>query len=195
MPTIINSNDPRVKRTRKLIQDAFLGLTHIKSFDAITVRDITEKATVNRATFYAHFEDKNALLESVLTEIFMRFVENRINEKKSLDEDAVRMLILAVCDYHESLCDRCKRNYQSLASLVEAKVQHQLEKIVKGILENDAALAGVEIRKMDAVAVMASWAIYGAAFRWYSEDRLKDAPALADEVIPFVRAGAEAVLK
>lgn len=58
-----HENDPRVIRTRNLIQDAFRSLAKEKKIEAITIKDIAERATVNRATFYAHFEDKNALLE------------------------------------------------------------------------------------------------------------------------------------
>ena len=52
--------DPRVKRTRKLLQQAFLELFQEKGFASISIQDITERATVNRATFYAHFPDKYA---------------------------------------------------------------------------------------------------------------------------------------
>lgn len=55
--------DPRTVRTRKLIVEAFNQLIISKSFEQITVKDITEQATINRATFYAHFVDKYALLD------------------------------------------------------------------------------------------------------------------------------------
>ncbi|HET9344033.1 MAG TPA: helix-turn-helix domain-containing protein [Candidatus Eremiobacteraceae bacterium] len=55
--------DPRVTRTQKLIRDALMSLLAEKSFESISVQDIAERATVNRATFYAHFSDKFALLE------------------------------------------------------------------------------------------------------------------------------------
>ena len=63
MPAV-NEADPRVKRTRKLLQDALLELLAEKSFDAITVQDIAERSTINRATFYAHFVDKYDLFAS-----------------------------------------------------------------------------------------------------------------------------------
>ena len=49
--------DPRVTRTRKLLLDAFVSLQAEKAFDDITVQDIATRATVNRATVYAHFVD------------------------------------------------------------------------------------------------------------------------------------------
>lgn len=58
--------DPRVTRTRKLIREALAALLSEKNFESITVQDIAERATVNRATFYAHFTDKFALLDSMI---------------------------------------------------------------------------------------------------------------------------------
>lgn len=60
--------DPRVTRTRKLIRDALTSLIAEKSFEAITVQDLAERATINRATFYAHYTDKFALLDALVRE-------------------------------------------------------------------------------------------------------------------------------
>ena len=62
--------DPRVKRTRKLLQKSFGELLMEKGFQSITVADITERAEVNRATFYLHFEDKYALLNHMVWDAF-----------------------------------------------------------------------------------------------------------------------------
>lgn len=60
--------DLRVRRTRKLLQDALINLMTERSFDSITVAEITERAMVNRATFYRHFRDKYHLSETVFQE-------------------------------------------------------------------------------------------------------------------------------
>jgi AcrR family transcriptional regulator len=52
-------------RTRKLLQGALSTLLKTKSPGEISVRDITEAATVNRATFYDHYRDKHALLDAM----------------------------------------------------------------------------------------------------------------------------------
>jgi AcrR family transcriptional regulator len=61
--------DLRVRRTRKQLQQAFIELTVEKGFAALTVRDITERAMVNRSTFYRHYLDKYDLLEQYMHEI------------------------------------------------------------------------------------------------------------------------------
>ena len=56
-------NDLRVQRTHKLILDALIEITIQKGFAAVTVRDITRHAGINRATFYRHYQDKFDLLD------------------------------------------------------------------------------------------------------------------------------------
>jgi AcrR family transcriptional regulator len=61
-----NLEDLRVRRTRKLLQKALLEAASQKGFAHVTVRDITERAMVNRATFYRHYEDKYDLLRQYM---------------------------------------------------------------------------------------------------------------------------------
>jgi AcrR family transcriptional regulator len=58
--------DPRVVRTRQQLREALVSLIEEKGFDALTVRDITDRAELNRATFYLHYHDKQDLLEKSL---------------------------------------------------------------------------------------------------------------------------------
>jgi len=56
--------DRRVRRTQDLLQDALLSLIREKGFEALSVQDIIDRANVGRATFYAHFDNKQDLLLS-----------------------------------------------------------------------------------------------------------------------------------
>jgi len=58
--------DPRVKRTRKRIQDALFELAHEREFEQIAVSDIAERAGINRSTFYQHYADKETVLADAL---------------------------------------------------------------------------------------------------------------------------------
>ena len=60
--------DPRIERTDKLLKNALIELTAERGFDAITVGDIAERAKVNRATFYRHYQDKYDLVERIFQE-------------------------------------------------------------------------------------------------------------------------------
>jgi len=58
--------DRRIKRTQRLLQESLIELTLEKGFDAVTIRDITERADVGYTTFFRHYQDKEALLADVL---------------------------------------------------------------------------------------------------------------------------------
>jgi AcrR family transcriptional regulator len=57
-----NVDDRRVQRTRRLLHEAFISLILERGYDAVTIRDVVERAGVGRSTFYTHFGD----LEEVL---------------------------------------------------------------------------------------------------------------------------------
>ena len=61
--------DRRVQRTRKLLQEALVSMMIEKGYDGTTVQDIVDRANVGRATFYAHFADKETLLYSGLEDL------------------------------------------------------------------------------------------------------------------------------
>lgn len=62
-------SDRRTRRSRASLQRSLLTLVAAKPYDAITIDDITEAADVARATFYAHYRDKAALLGEALAEM------------------------------------------------------------------------------------------------------------------------------
>src|SRR5438045_9107191 len=58
--------DRRIQRTQALLKTALMSLIQEKGFEALSVQDIIDRANVGRATFYAHFDNKEDLLVSRL---------------------------------------------------------------------------------------------------------------------------------
>ena len=82
--------DLRVRRTRKLLTQALIEGTMEKGFAALTVRDITRRAMVNRSTFYRHYLDKYDLLEQHLNEIYEVLEEGGIIGGVVLKESSMK---------------------------------------------------------------------------------------------------------
>lgn len=61
--------DRRVRRTRRALHEALRSLILQKGYDNITVQDVIDRADVGRATFYAHFRDKDDLLRGGFEEM------------------------------------------------------------------------------------------------------------------------------
>jgi len=62
----MDMQDRRVRRTQKALARSLISLTLEKGYDAITIRDITDRAEIGYATFFRHYHDKDALLKDVL---------------------------------------------------------------------------------------------------------------------------------
>ena len=65
--------DARVRYTRKIIQETFLDLLKDKPISKITVKEICDKAEINRGTFYKHYQDCYDLLEKIEAEGIQEF--------------------------------------------------------------------------------------------------------------------------
>ena len=75
MNTFEGQEDLRVRRTHKLLWEALMVELSERAFEEITVKDICERAMVHRTTFYKHYEDKYALLERGMREMYDALLE------------------------------------------------------------------------------------------------------------------------
>ncbi len=176
--------DPRVRRTRGLILRSFESLLAEKGFESISVQDVTDKAEVNRATFYAHFPDKYALLDYSISQMFMGEIEKRTLNVCSYSPDNLRNLILAVCEFISHLHSDCAQPHQQFESLVEGTIKKQIFDLLSYWLRNSKL-------PTDIPATVATWAIYGLASHY---SHLKKRPALekfVDEALPLVAVNLE----
>lgn len=69
------SGDRRVRRTRRALHEALIELVLEKGYERITVREILDRADIVRSTFYAHYQDKDALLFSCFEDVLGRLRE------------------------------------------------------------------------------------------------------------------------
>ncbi len=179
--------DPRARRTRQSIVLAFSELIIQKGFQAISVQDITKKAGINRATFYAHFPDKYALLQQCIEAEFRGEVEKRMLHACEFSTHNLHQLVVTVCEFVEKTHARAPLAEAQFRSLVEAQVRLQVQRLVYNWLEKLPTLAGSSVPRERAAAA-ASWAIYGLAMEWSNERHHLQAEQYASEVLPLVAA-------
>lgn len=171
--------DPRVKRTRKLIVRAFHELVAEKGHTGLTVQEIAERATVNRATFYAHFADQYELFDYVVSEAFREELRLRLPESPGPSEENLRALVLAACDYLLGLNTACSRTDRQFRPLIEARVQGELYELLLGWMETSPEMASSRRVGPEVAASAVSWSIFGTALGW---SRDSAAGASSDEV-------------
>jgi AcrR family transcriptional regulator len=182
--------DPRVRRTRQLLQDALRRLLEQKGFDNITVQDITEAATLNRATFYAHYPDKFALLEEWIRVSFLQLLAQRNVRFDGTCSSAFKAIILALCDYLLEVQKSHSSDRLQFEPFVEATVIDQIRVV---FLEGFRLHPQERRIPQEMIAAAASWTIYGAVKQWVNTtDRApaEDFVSVAIELVqPVLGAG------
>lgn len=177
--------DPRVKRTRGLILDAFENLLPEKGFQSLTVQDITDKAEINRATFYAHFADKYDLLDQSIRQTFQQELETRTLNACHYTDENLHILIVAVCEFVSHAYTHCTTAQPQFEALVETQVKKQLQELLQMWLEKEETNIDAKT-----AATAASWAVYGLVSQWSHEkgSERPTAEQFADQVFPLIAA-------
>ena len=182
----MNETDRRVKRTRKLLQEAFMALMAEKSFQSISVQDIAERADVNRATFYTHFVDKYALLDYTVSDWFRQTLTSRVSVTSPFNQANLHLLVVAVLEHFAAFHSHCMPSDRDLGPLIEARVQQDLEAFLREWLDR----AGMDRRvSRETIAQVLSWAIFGVGIAWSRGPRDVSADDTAREILTFLNGG------
>jgi AcrR family transcriptional regulator len=149
-----------------MLMDALAKLLMVKELEDISVQEIADQATLNRATFYLHYADKHALLQAMTGARFRDLIERRAITFNDC-HGALRAIALGVCDY---LAERGGCPTQ----LARIPLEGSIIPVVEGMFKEGLALHGTT-PGIDAamVATTAAWAVFGAARRWFqTPDRI-----------------------
>ena len=98
----LNKSESKYYNTACLMNEALILLLEKKEYSFITVKEICEKAGVNRSTFYLHYETMNDLLsetiEYVGKKIHKKF-NNKILDKCTIKNCKLQDLLLITPEY------------------------------------------------------------------------------------------------
>lgn len=159
--------DPRVRRTRKLLEDALRALLTERPYSDISVGDIAERATVNRATFYAHYQDKRDLTASLLREELHAALLASLPHRSPLDADSLNRVAAAVFEFLARAPSACPAHSDEFTAFVGPILQETIQEFFRTWLEYEPrgmrAFPGAD---REAVATVLGWSLYGAALRW-----------------------------
>ncbi|MEO7001292.1 MAG: TetR family transcriptional regulator [Ktedonobacterales bacterium] len=190
----MNEADPRVKRTRKLLIDAFMQLLATRSFHAISVQDIAERATLNRATFYAHFEDKYALIDYMIRDQFRAALQAHLPDAALFTPGNLRLLVVTVCEFLAQFHGHCAPSDRDVDPRIEAKVQRELHTfLLRWLPSVPVKVAGADLKR-ETLALLMSWSIFGAGLEWSSGDRFVSADERARQVAAVLIEGVSHVV-
>jgi len=182
---LADPNDPRAKRTRKYIQQAFAILLAEQDFEDISIQDITDRAELNRVTFYNHFQDKYELLEMTMNEAFTEILSSWIPPGTSMQgSELLRRLMMAVCQWQIETSRRLNSR-RTLSHVMENTAKQQLYNIIVSCLTSASGSPGHERQQTEWIASMISWSIYGVVVKW-SASQEEPVEEFIEHVLPFL---------
>lgn len=182
----VNPNDPRVKRTRQLIMQAFHDLVGEKrNIYSISVHDIATRATVNRATFYAHFEDKFAFLENWMMGKFHLIIQKKLPDDSKFNADNFRILIQTTFDFLLQFRQYMTPGDKQFEPMFEIAMQKELHRLLLKWLSEET-VQGNSREKVEATALVVSWGVFGSALQWSRNPQDRSVETMVKEVMEVV---------
>ena len=181
--------DPRVKRTRELIVRAFDELVAEKGHTGLTVQEIAERATINRATFYDHFADQYELFDHAISKAFSEELRQRLPDPSGLTEENLKVLILAACDYLARLNTACSRTDRQFRPIIESRVQGELYELLLRWMEATPEKSIGRQVSPEVAASVVSWSIFGTALDRSRNGAAPSSEEVADHALAVIVGG------
>ena len=186
--------DLRVKRTNKMIMEAFIHLVEAKGYDNITIQEIADEAMINRATFYSHFKEKQDLYDQIFKQAIDAFAA-------VLDPDQIvqgnRLKVRKIEMVLKNIYEQIQANRKFFLTIMDASGNEILRKKVAEILnekyshvfkrlkitEND-----IEV-PLDFIIEYMTSIFVGTLHWWITSDTTMSADSLSKLVIKLVGNG------
>lgn len=180
--------DPRVVRTRRDLARSLHKLLSEKSFTRISIQEIAQRALINRATFYAHFEDKYHLLQYMFCGLFEERVIPRVRFCDGLTPKNLEMLTAATCELLAEFNDIYASKHIDEHPPVERLVQPMILEILTAWVGLSDADVGNAV-SAETVANTLSWAMFGSALQWSRGARAKSAETESQQIVTLLLSG------
>lgn len=165
-----NPEDRRARRSRKLLKESLLELMRRKTFADISVRDVTDAADMNRATFYLHYAGTAELLQSVeedLMEELQALVDAHMQE--TVEVGSVAPVFEPVLDFAVENRETCTILFAS------SEASGFFQSIQQLVHENGAPLIKTwfhpaDPRLTDYLLNFLAWGFIGLLSEWFEKD-------------------------
>ena len=103
---MVNS-DRRVRKTKTVLRKNLITLMKEKNITSITVKELCERADINRGTFYLHYKDVFHMLEEIERELFEEFQEMLLSHEISSDKADTKPILQDIFTFITQNSDFC----------------------------------------------------------------------------------------
>lgn len=123
-------NDRRVEKTRNAIINAFKEMIIEKDFNGITIKELAERANINRKTFYLHYESMEEILFDVTVELSEQVFES-LNNKGFFDPN-----VIGITPLIETINELINSNYELTRKLISANSYRFFSRNIKDLIKD-----------------------------------------------------------
>jgi AcrR family transcriptional regulator len=150
-----NRSDRRCIKTRKAIKQAFIRLMAEKDINKITIKEIADKANINRKTFYFHYEDVNGVLDDIENDVLEQLcgiIENLDIQKAIYDPYPI----------FKELTNIINNDFNFYKYLLQSTSHSRLlEKIKRVLKKRIVEILGTEISNKEMLSYAIEFALSG----------------------------------
>ncbi len=177
--------DLRVIKTKKILFSSLMDLLEEKSIDSITVREICQRAMINRMTFYKHYSDKYALLYDCVKTL-EKDVNASVEQSCSIEKDPLayceKLLnaVVNVCEEKKNLLKKLTLQNNVIASgVISNCIQEGIERVLIKLREQST-------RPVEYEAAFITGGCTKIILHWISHKEETSKEQLLKDVAPLV---------
>ena len=112
-----SKQDRRIRRTRRLLKESLIQLMQEKEFMNISVREVTERADLNRGTFYLHYQDTRHLLQDIENETLLEFQQMLDQYREAPQKRSLMPMLNPLIDYVSENAGICRVLFENSAAI------------------------------------------------------------------------------
>ncbi|MDD2362003.1 MAG: TetR-like C-terminal domain-containing protein [Oscillospiraceae bacterium] len=183
---ITKKEDRRVKYTKMVLKDSFITLLEKKDISKISIKELCEDADVNRATFYAHYNDQYDFMNQIQDEL-LENVENHLSAFAQND------LPNPIVDMVEQIFEYIKENARICKLLLSDRGDLNFQKrvfmlVYKNIINNIISNGSVSKEDAEYIHAFTLTGCIGVIQKWLNDDMEKSPRFIASTILKLTTA-------
>lgn len=176
---MLNGKQMIVNQSKRWLCEALITLMEDgKPYESITVKEISEKATLDRRTFYRHFKNKDYILKEYTMILFNDYLEVVIQNKPEHFKDVIN-IYFSFWNENIKLLKCLKRN-GLFFNFVE-QYNNLIEDVVADVLKIETTWhnydSSIDSQYMSLYSIGGLWNVL---FRWIDDDNRKSPREMSD---------------
>ncbi|MDD9270793.1 TetR/AcrR family transcriptional regulator [Paenibacillus sp. GCM10023248] len=177
--------DRRIIRSKEALKQALLNLMVLKDYDAITITEIVEHANYNRGTFYAHYENKEALLDDIMEELIEKLLGSFRAPYEHADVFSVSELTAASITIFEHIYQHASIYSTLLKSNVIPNLREKMFLALKDITLDELEQPGSDINS-ELLVIYSIHALLGLIFHWIESGFAYSSSYMQEQLVKII---------